>query len=194
MKYLYIIIAIVIIGLVAALNITRLSLREARMEAQRQENNNSVLQTDLITYKAKNGDLVAKTEALSLTVREMKKYNSELVLELKNQGIRVNDLQTALKTISSSQIIIKVPVHDTIIEKQPVRTFLYKDNWNTITGVIKDSVELHQESRDSILILNTKEPHRFLFFRWGVKYEVWTIKNSNPATKIQGFKVIELKK
>jgi len=193
-KYINIGIFILIASLIVALNLSLNSLKRAKEEVRRHEQNERVLQSDLKVIVAKNGDLVLRTEALTQTANEFKRYNSELTKEVKNLRIRLKDLQSATSVVIDTDIDTTIPIRDTILLPDiSARVFDYKDNFTTIHGVITDSVKLKYHSTDSLFIFHHIEKHKFLFIRWGVKAEWWDIKNSNPNNEIKGFKVVEIK-
>lgn len=194
-KYIYTGIFILIAALIVALNISLNSLKKAKDEVKRHEQNERVLLGGLDTLRAKNGDLALQTEALTQSVGEFKRYNAELTREVKNLRIRIKDLQSATSVIIDSDLDTTIPVRDTMyLPDLSAKAFDYKDNYTTINGLIsKDSVKIRYHSTDSLFIFHHTEKHRFLFIRWGVKNQWWTIKNSNPNNSIKGFEVIEIK-
>lgn len=194
-KYIYIGIVILIIGLIAALNITLSSLKTAKNEVKRHEQNERVLQGGLIQVTAKNGDLVLRTEALNQTANEFKKYNADLAKEIKNLRIRVKDLQSATSVVVDSNLDTTVPIRDTLfLSNVSAKTFNYSDAFTSIKGVITaDSVSIKYHSMDSLFIFHHIQKHKFLFVRWGIKAQWWDIKNSNPNNSIKGFRVNEIK-
>ena len=194
MKNKIIIILIALIGLCfVGLSVVHSMYKKEKGERQRLEQNQRVLLSDISTYKAKNGELITRTEALQQTERELKKYNSQLLSELKNLRVRPKDLQSHISVTTETNIEQTVPIRDTILlPNLSAKHFEYRDKYTTIRGVITDSVKLTYHSTDSIQIFQHIQKHKFLFIRWGVKAEWWDIKNSNPHTTIMGFKVTKV--
>lgn len=194
MKNKIIIILIALIGLsFVGLNVLNNKYKKEKAEKERLEQNQRVLLSDISTYKAKNGELITRTEALQHTERELKKYNSQLLSELSNLRIRPRDLQSHISITAETNIEQTVPIRDTVLlPNLSAKSFTFKDDYTTIRGVIADSVRLTYHSTDSIQIFQHIQKHRFLFIRWGVKAEWWDVKNENPANTITGFKVIKV--
>lgn len=194
MKNKIIIILIALIGLCfVGLSVVHSMYKKEKEERQRLEQNQRVLLSDISTYKAKNGDLITRTEALQHTERELKKYNSQLLSELKNLRVRVKDLRSHISVTTETKLEQTAPIRDTVLlPNLPAKHFEYRDSYAVIKGVIADSVKLTYHSIDSIQVFQHVEKHKFLFIRWGVKNEWWDIKNSNPHTTIKGFKVVKV--
>lgn len=166
--------------------------KKEKAERERLEGNQSVLLSDISTYKAKNGEIITRTEALIQTESELKRYNTELLAEVKNLRVRVKDLQSHISITTETTLEKTVVLRDTLLLPY-VKSFEYKDEYTTIKGALtKDSVKLSYHSTDSIQVFQHIEKHSFLFIRWGVKNEWWDIKNSNPHTTIKGFEVTKI--
>lgn len=178
----------------AGLKIMDNRYHKEKTERKRLESNQDVLFSDISTYKAKNGELVARVEALRYTERELKKYSTKLLSELKNLRVKVKDLQTHVSVTTETEIEKTVVLRDTLLLPY-VKHFEYKDDYTTIKGALtKDSVKLSYHSTDSIQVFQHIEKHKFLFIRWGVKNEWWDVTNKNPYTTIKGFEVIKVVK
>lgn len=193
-KYIYISIIIAICGLIVWGNIQTHRLKVAKTDLLEHQKNERVLLSGLDSIRAKNGDLVLRTESLSLTISEFKKYNAELTKEVKNLRIRIKDLQSATSVVVDTDVDTIIPIRDTIILNNVAKSFEYQDAYTKISGIVTDSVSLKYHSTDSLYIFHHIQPKKFLFFRWGIKKQWWDIKNSNPNNTISGFEVIEVGK
>lgn len=193
-KYIYISIIIAICGLIVWGNIQTHRLKVAKTDLLDHQKNERVLLSGLDSIRAKNGDLVLRTESLSLTISEFKKYNAELTKEVKNLRIRIKDLQSATSVVVDTDVDTIIPIRDTIILNNVAKSFEYQDAYTKISGIVTDSVSLKYHSTDSLYIFHHIQPKKFLFFRWGIKKQWWDIKNSNPNNTISGFEVIEVGK
>lgn len=194
MKNKIIIILIALLGLsFAGLNIVHSKYKKEKADRERLEQNQRVLLSDISTYKAKNGELVTRTEALQHTERELRKYNTQLLSDLNNMRIRPKDLKAHASITTETKIEKTVPLRDTnMLPNISTRTFHFQDKYTTIKGVVGDSVKLTYHSIDSIQVFHHIEKHKFIFIRWGIKAEWWDVKNSNPHTTIMGFKVTKI--
>lgn len=193
-KYIYIGIFAAICGLVIWGNIQTHRLKMAKADLLEHQKNERVLLSGLDSIRAKNGDLVLRTESLSLTISEFKKYNAQLTKEVKNLRIRIKDLQSATSVVVDTDVDAIIPIRDTIILNNVAKSFEYQDAYTKISGIVTDSVSLKYHSTDSLYIFHHIQPKRFLFFRWGIKRQWWDIKNSNHNNTIRGFEVIEVRK
>jgi len=192
-KYIYITTALLISGLFIYTSILKTNLIEERSRAERFEGNFRITQDTLTFIRAKNGDMMARIEALQFSEKELKTYNKDLTKRLKERDIRIKDLQTALNISSQTEVDITIPRRDTMIKLQPVSMGTYKDKWNSLTGVItKDSINFRFSATDSLYIYHHIQKHKFLCIRWGKKAEWWDISNKNPFIKISGFKVVQV--
>ena len=194
MKNKIIIILIALLGLsFAGLNVVHSKYKKEKADRERLEQNQKILLSDISTYKAKNGDLITRTEALQQTERELRKYNSQLLSDLENMRIRPKDLKVHASIKTETNFEKTVPLRDTnMLPNISARTFEFRDRYTTIRGVVDDSVKLTYHSIDSIQIFQHIQKHKFLFIRWGVKAEWWDVTNSNPHTTITGFKVTKI--
>jgi DNA repair exonuclease SbcCD ATPase subunit len=194
MKNKIIIILVALIGLsFVGLNVLNNKYKKEKADRERLEQNQRVLLSDISTYKAKNGELITRTEALQQTERELKKYNSHLLSELSNLRIRPKDLKSHISVTTETKLEQTVPIRDTVLlPNLSAKSFTFQDDYTTIRGVITDSVKLTYHSTDSIQIFQHIQKHKFLFIRWGVKAEWWDVKNENPANTITGFKVVKV--
>lgn len=176
----------------AGLKIIHNRYKKEKAERVRLEQNQKVLLSDISTYIAKNGELITRTEALQQTERELKKYNSQLLSDLKNMRIRVKDLQSHISITTETTLEKTVVLRDALLLPY-VKSFEYKDDYTTIKGALtKDSAKLSYHSTDSIQVFQHIEKYKFLFIRWGVKNEWWDVKNANPHTTIKGFEVTKI--
>ena len=111
-------------------------------------------------------------------------------------AVRLEHMTT---TSTRTDIGVTVALKDSVIIRDTiyvdtVKCFNWKDKWNEINGVIVgDSVKCEYHGTDTLNIVATKVPKKFLFFRWGCKYIQVDAVNSNPSTKITYNKSIKLK-
>ena len=177
------IIATATIAVVASGFISRLVAKiDAQKETiERQERNISGLTSEVVSYVTELGDAAEQRQALELSYKELKTVNAGLYKEISALKVRIKDVQSAVRTESTTEVIETVRV-DTI---NKIVTAEYKDAWNTIkseqTG---DSAKLSYIGRDTIAGVVSIQKKKFLFFRWGLKKVNYDISNKNPKTKI----------
>lgn len=171
---------------IVAVTLGLISRLAAKINAQketieRQERNISGLTSEAVSYVTELGDAAERKQALELSHKELKSVNADLRKEISALKLRIKDVQSAVRTESTTEVVETVRV-DTI---DKIVTAEYRDAWNTIrseqTG---DSAKLSYTGRDTIVGVVSIQKKRFLFFRWGLKKVNYDISNKNPKTKI----------
>ena len=171
-------IVVVTLGLISRL-VAKISAQKETIE--RQERNISGLASEAVSYVTKLGDAAKQKQALELSYKELKSVNADLYKEISALKLRIKDVQSAVRTGSTTEVIEAVRV-DTI---NKIVTAEYRDAWNTIKSEqIGDSAKLSYIGRDTIVGVVSIQKKRFLFFRWGLKRVNYDISNKNPKTKI----------
>lgn len=168
----------VTLGLISRL-VAKINAQKETIE--RQERNISGLTSETVSYVTKLGDAAEQKQALELSYKELKSVNADLYKEISALKLRIKDVQSAVRTESTTEVIETVRV-DTI---NRIVTAEYRDAWNTIKSEqIGDSAKLSYIGRDTIVGVVSIQKKRFLFFRWGLKKVNYDISNKNPKTKI----------
>ena len=171
-------IVVATLGLISRL-VAKINAQKETIE--RQERNISGLTSEAVSYVTKLGDAAEQKQALELSHKELKSVNADLHKEISALKLRIKDVQSAVRTESTTEVIETVRV-DTI---NKIVTAEYRDAWNTIKSEqIGDSAKLSYIGRDTIVGAISIQKKRFLFFRWGLKKVNYDISNKNPKTKI----------
>lgn len=181
------------------LGISVRSCQGLQEEKNRLSDNQRSLLSDIEFYRTKDSLSAASVEKLTLTKRELEKYNSELTQTVRDLGIKIKRLESASTTTVKTEVDITVPViKDIIIEDLkpiPVQRFEWKDSWVSVSGTIKDEqVNCKVQSIDTLVQVVHRVPKKFWFIRWGTKAIKQEILSKNPHTKIVYTEYIELKK
>ena len=176
----------------ALLYFTVQSSHKYRLDANRQRHNVEVLNKNFKSYKNAYGQSVAKVEALNYTVSELKKNESELLKKLAKNKIKPAQIQSVADIGTQLQIDTTIAV----IYVDSVKCFRYSDKWNSVSGCFTshDSADIQLQSRDSLQIVPTIVPKRFLFIKYGVKGIELNVVNSNPYAFFNYARYIEVKK
>lgn len=171
-------IVVVTLGLISRL-VAKINAQKETIE--RQERNILGLTSEAVSYVTKLGDAAEQKQALELSHKELKSVNADLHKEISALKLRIKDVQSAVRTESTTEVVETVRV-DTI---NKIVTAEYRDAWNTIKSEqIGDSAKLSYTGRDTIVGVVSIQKKRFLFFRWGLKKVNYDISNKNPKTKI----------
>lgn len=173
-----------------------------REERQRTESNRTSLLTGLEKYKTKDSLNAVSIQQLTLSKREFKEYEADVIDRLKNLGIKLKRLEsiTSLSTETNLQFvpvqkdsIIYLPGKDSIIH---LRCLEYKDAWTDFVGCYDENniPRVKLTTRDSIDIIGHIVPKHIWFIKFGVKSINAEVINYNPDSEIKHAKVIKLRK
>lgn len=169
----------VVIGVVSKLVDT---VKKQRAEIQRLDRNIGAMAEAEVQYISKLGDAAVKRKALELSVKELKKQNTDLYNEVKALDVRLKDALSVSKVVTKT-VIKEVVRTDTVNGALIVE---YRDPWNTIRSEQRgDSAELSYQGNDTIVGVVSIRKKRFLFFRWGVKSVDYDVSNKNPKSKMK---------
>ena len=134
---------------------------------------------------------------LELSLKQYKKYRADdaiLIKQLKGQKPEV-----IIKPNIQTEYKVRTELKDSIIYKDTLKTILYKSKWNYISGFIdKDTINLNIINYDELLITESLQKKKFLFFRlpisiFGYKRKVLNVISKNPNTSITSAEYITIK-
>lgn len=192
-KYLFIIIAVLLIAL-AALGMYTNYLRKDNL---RIKSNNVVLSSQLDTFRTRLGESASMVDRLSLTVKEFGQQNQQLAERVKMLDLRLRRVSSYSINGYESSVTFTVPL--TTVSSMPntkqEQRFVWNNTWNRVEGVIaSDSVKCIVEHKDTIDQIIYRVPRKFLFIKWGTKKvsQIITLRDTNSS--IVYSKYIELKK
>ncbi len=169
------------------------AVRHYRTENRRLTMNQHALLTDTEQLRMDNGRTAAEVEVLRLTVSELKRLRDDDRRTIRDLGIRLRDAQSYARATAQTSVEMAVPLRDTVIIRDTVRVFRWRDAWVDVEGQIRaDSVECRVESIDTLHQVVWRERRRFLFIRWGTKSLRQRITSSNPHTRIVAAECIEI--
>lgn len=175
------------------------SLHKTREERDRYRANQTALLSDVEHYKTESGKNAASVQKLTLTYNELKKNYDDVVATAKELNIKVKRMQSVSTTATETRVNVVTQVRDSIIFRdsitQSIKIFRWNDPWVSIFGELnKDSVGIDVQSRDTIVQIVHRIPHKFWFIKWGTKAIRQEIVSKNPHTNIVYTDYIELKK
>lgn len=193
---------ILILLLIAAFAIIvglRSSLHKTREERDRYRANQTALLSDVEHYKTESGKNAASVQKLTFTYNELKKNYDDVVATAKELNIKVKRMQSVSTTATETRVNVVTQVRDSIIFRdsitQSIKIFRWNDPWVSIFGELNnDSVGIDVQSRDTIVQIVHRIPHKFWFIKWGTKAIRQEIVSKNPHTNIVYTDYIELKK
>ena len=194
------VLAVAALALIAWLWVSKNSIEKDR---DRLSGNMTALMSDLESFKTKSGKDAVKIAQLEVTKGELEKLCADQVNTIKDLNIKLkrvesmNTTATQTTTGGMAQLVDTIFMErvDTVIINHPVKYFEWRDSWNTINGYIDGkNVTCNYQGCDTLNIVVSRVPKKFLFFRFGTKYIEATVVNSNPSTKITYTRQLKVKK
>lgn len=161
--------------------------------------NQIALTEDIETYKTESGKNAVKITELTLSRNEFEKVCKDQVKTIEDLNLKVKRLEHMTTTSTRTDIGVTAVLKDSVIIRDTiyidtVKCFKWNDTWNEINGIIfGDTVKCEYHGTDTLNIVATRVPKKFLFFRWGCKYVQVDAVNSNPSTKITYNRAVKLK-
>lgn len=160
---------------------------------RRLRNNQHALQQGITFYRTKANNYAASVEALSLELDEFRHLHASDAKTIRQLKIRLRDIESFARSITSTTIRDTLILRDTIILSQPLLYASTTDPHNTISATLQsDTLTLSLSSIDTLHQIIHRVPRRFWFIRYGTKairQEVWS---SNPNTQLIYTEYIEL--
>ena len=185
---------IIVIVILAACYI---SFSHLKSENKRLKANQETLLDSVKSFKVSDSLKAITVGNLELSLKQYKKYHADdaiLIKQLKGQKPEV-----VIKPSLQTEYKIRTELKDSIIYKDTLKTILYKSKWNYISGFInKDTINLSIINYDELLITESLQKKKFLFFRlpisiFGYKRKVLNVISKNPNTKITSAEYITIK-
>lgn len=161
--------------------------------------NQNALMDSVVKYQTESGRNAASVQMLTLDYKTLQEKYS-LVKETADElGIKLKRAQSVSTTATKTEQIVNTIIKDSVIcrdgKLDTLTTFVWRDPWTDVVGEIKnDSVALGIESRDTLVQIVHRIPHKFWFIKWGTKAIRQEIVTRNPHTQIEYTEYIELKK
>lgn len=191
-KYTAIFLAVLFLVASMVLYFTYNESRRLSAENSRLTKNVNALNAAVKVFKTKSGKSAAKTEAVTYTKAELKKYHPEITQAISDAGIRPQDVQSVAQVAFTAKV-------DTVVPTQKTDTsvcFNYTDKNFTVVGCYypgNNTANIAAGYTDSLKIIPTRVPYRFWFIRWGCKAVELNVISGNKATIFNYAKYIELK-
>lgn len=166
-------------------------------ENKRLKSNVETLRDGMTQYAVKDSLSAASIETLRLKNAELDAYSQTLATAVSDMGIKLKRVESASQTQTQTQIIVEVPLHDTVYLYDTIvkkaKQFSWRDAWCTIDGIIaNDSVACKVTAVDTLIQVVHRVPKQFLFFKCGTKAIRQEIMSSNPHTKIVYTEFVQL--
>ena len=191
-RYIFIIVLIIIVFFLSR------SLHRQRQENDRLSSNQTALFQDISYYRTRDSLSAAGVERLTLTKKELEQNCEDLAKDIKDLKIKLKRVQSASQTSIKTERIIHTVVRDSLIVRDRVDTLQcidYHDNYLTLSGCIEHNhFSGHIMSRDTLLQVIHRVPHKWWFIKWGTKAIRQEIVSKNPHAQIVYSRYIEVKR
>lgn len=170
-------------------------MSHSRREVLRLRNNNEALTSETVLYRSQLDESAASVVVLQLKLDEYRKQSARDAKHIRDLGIRLRRVESAAKAATESRVEFSAPLRDTVILRDTLQLFRWRDNWVRVEGAICNGVaECRVESVDTLRQIVHRVPRKFLFVRYGTKAIRQEITSSNPHTQIVYADYIELPK
>lgn len=191
-RYILIIILVIIIFFLSR------SLHRQRQENDRLSSNQTALFQDISYYRTRDSLSAASVERLTLTKKELEQNCEALARDIKDLKIKLKRVQSVSQASIETEHIIRTVVRDSLIVRDRVDTLQcidYHDNYLTLSGCIEHNhFSGHIMSRDTLLQVIHRVPHKWWFIKWGTKAIRQEIVSKNPHAQIVYSRYIEVKR
>lgn len=163
-------------------------------EAERLDNNQTALTEQIRLYRTRLDESAASVQTLELRCDEFRRMKAEDARRIQELGIKIKRLESVAKSATRTEVEVVVPLRDTVVLRDTLRTFSWEDEWVRVDGLVgRDSVECRVASIDTLRQVVYRVPRRFWFVKYGTKAIRQEIISSNPHTRIVYSEYIELK-
>lgn len=154
-------------------------------------------------YRTKSHDYAVSVGVLELSRAELERNCTRLKAEVRDLGIKLKRVQEANTTATNTQVQIITQVRDSIVyvkdttgqgHLDSLKYLHWQDPWVDFRGELRgDELNAQLESRDTLIQVMHRVPHRFWFITWGTKEIRQEVKTSNPHTIITYSESIKVK-
>lgn len=176
------------------------AIENLKKERNRYERNTQLLLLDIEQYKTRDSLNAAKVGALELTIQEYERFRAADARLIKTLQTKNRDL-TAI-TAAQSQTIMELSAvpRDTVIIRDsvamPAVAVHTGDVWYDFSGLLtKDEFTGKMEHRDTLLLVETVQYKRCLFFKTKkVKNRQLDVVSKSPHNTIVGLEHIVIEK
>lgn len=165
------------------------AVRRLTTEKERLQLNQQALLGRIEHYRTDSGRSAIACQRLTLRHEELLAAKSELAAEVKALRLRLSRVESIARTASRQELRFTAPLTDTLFVSMadtcPQRLLSWRDAWTEVQGSIRrDSAEISILSRDTLVQIVHRVPHRWWFFRWGTRAIRQEVVSRNPHTQL----------
>lgn len=169
-RYLYIIIAALVVGALATIFIQGKKIDKLTDERDRYKENTEILNGHIEQFKTKDSLNAARVRGLELSLAEFEQYRAADAALIKSLKQKNRDLESVNNVQSQTIIDLQAAPRDTVIirDSLPIKAKAVScgDAWYDFSGIMTDTDFTGKlETRDSLIIAETVRYKRFLFWK-----------------------------
>jgi len=183
--------------LISIIGVSNYAFRK-HQENKRLESNFDVITSELKILKTDNDRYKMEVGVLLLTNQEFEKMHKSIVNDLKDLGVKINQLKSVSTSSVHTETNINTFIKDSIsITRDTIKVVEYKDEWISFYGKMIDTVFLVKISnRDSLIqvVWDDRGFFRRVFKFWEQPILKQTISSYNPNSIIKYSEFITLKR
>jgi hypothetical protein len=163
--------------------------RTYKAEAERQGRNVEALTEEASAYRLRDSLAAVRSEDLELTRRELERLRAEDAKLIEDMGVELRRLRSSTTVTTTATIEGRTPTKteaDTTTDGGggAVYTAHAEDRWHRIDiEARRDTTHYRLSVRDSLAVVLYREPHRFLWWRWGTKRLTTTVASLCPYVR-----------
>ena len=197
-KTILVMVAAILLIVSVIMTVWNVSLRE---DNKRLSTNQEALTSDVERYRTESGKEAVRAMQLMLKKDEFEHLCKDQSRIIEDLNIKVKRLKGMSSTgtntstggkVQTRDTVVK-EMHDTLYIEKKARYFSWSDQWNRVYGFIDgDSIECRYDGTDTLHIIEHRVPRKFLWFRFGTKYDGVTVTNTNPSTHITFTKAVRV--
>ena len=192
---------IVSLALAAVTGVALHQCQQLKQEKQRLAANVESLTTGTEQYITEAGKQAARAQQLELTTGELKQQCADLQARLEDMGIKNKYLQRAVSASTQMSAKVDTVVRDSIVyvpqlaRLDTLQVLRWADAWVRLDGIIRNGRFTGSiTSQDTLTVAVHRVPKKFWFIKWGTKRIDVSVASSNPHTKINEVKCVEIRK
>lgn len=174
--------------------------RRSHRESARLENNFAILNTNNHLLRDSLQESRLSVGRLRMTIGELEEFRAEDAERIRQMDIKLKRAQSLTKVESLVRVDTLILYADTP-SVEPLRPILtdslyelrWGDAWVSLEVVSRPSLtHVALTSRDTLLQVVHRVPHRWWIFSWGTKAIRQEIRSSNPHTRLVYAEYLEL--
>ena len=162
----YEVLLVLIIIIVTAFNLKL--AQTVRKERDGALKDRETLLVGIKNFKVRDSLNAVEVGKLVETQKELKQTNSQILKLCNDLNIKLKRVQTLSTIGTATDVTVKVPVHDTVVDTTRCRSFKKETSNFNLSGVLcSDTVEVNLVVYDTLQQIVYRVPKQFMFIKYG---------------------------